>query len=829
MCSRLWAVAFGVAVVAAGCGPSAQVTKCVPMSGPSPLVTGAKLLKLDLYPSTVGCVGDVVAPNAGAPVLSRSFHPGDAVNVDVAPGTYTILFTTYSDAAGTVETGTACKSATLQPGAQFCLDLTVEPAPDLSVEDASDDLSVCTGASCPCMDDSDCPNPDHPRCGPGKVCVPCLPTNDNCPANQYCSQSLQCTTGCKENSDCTGARGSDDGGATDGGSSATTPFCDTTRHNCVQCLSSNDCDVGELCSPSGACVQGCDLTMGKGCPGTLSCCNKLCVDTRSDPLNCSACNLPCTGAKTLCCNSVCADPTSENANCGGCGMACSTVNGTPTCSTGKCSWACNANFAHCATGNTGCETSTTTLTNCGGCGNVCNGGNANTTSCTGTTCQYTCKPGFADCVTTAPDTNGCETNLATAGEKLCGAACIPTTSCCTNADCTTPPGPAACYTPTCTVATGACSYAQKAGSQVCGATCCLAINGTCNPGTCTLTCTGGFADCNGNPSDGCETNLASAGLKLCGTQCIAAASCCSATDCTTPPSPSACYNSGTCPVVGGACSYTQKIGSQICGATCCLPINGTCNAGTCTLNCSSGTGDCNNNPTDGCETNTNTSLSHCGGCGRACVTTGGVATAQCTSGLCTSTCSSGFGNCTQPAFPTADNGCETTTLTDANNCGACGRVCSSTHTNVRSCAAGVCNSSCSGVFANCSQPAAPTADNGCECAGNACCGTGTTCQTQHADGFGESFFDCAALNTFNQTEAMAACTAHTGNAAKCSTFQCAPQVGTTPVDGVVCDNNGLGSSCHCWDFSEPGQTGIAPGSIDDTCLCPFTGETPMWN
>lgn len=243
--------------------------------------------------------------------------------------------------------------------------------------------------------------------------------------------------------------------------------------------------------------------------------------------------------------------------------------------------------------------------------------------------------GCVECVTTSDcgpsqicTAGHCIANC-TSTQKLCNGVCIPQASCCMNSDCTMPPAPAACYAGTCTTTTGSCSYAKKNGAVVCGSTCCNAINGTCN-GTCGLTCNSGYADCNGDPSDGCETNLGAAGKKLCNGMCIAATSCCSSSDCTTPPPPMTCYNAtGTCSAPGGTCSYTQITGSQICnaGTTCCDPVNGSCSA-TCGLTCSTGYLDCNMNVSDGCET----ACSPANGTGK-CAVGGGCGIASCNSGF----------------------------------------------------------------------------------------------------------------------------------------------------------------------------------------------------
>jgi len=66
-----------------------------------------------------------------------------------------------------------------------------------------------------------------------------------------------------------------------------------------------------------------------------------------------------------------------------------------------------------------------TITNCGGCGNVCDTTQSAGASCNGTTCQYGgCLPGFSNCNTTPPDTNGCEC----ATPSCCGSTCESTHS-----------------------------------------------------------------------------------------------------------------------------------------------------------------------------------------------------------------------------------------------------------------------------------------------------------------------------------------------------------------------------------------------------------------
>jgi hypothetical protein len=93
------------------------------------------------------------------------------------------------------------------------------------------------------------------------------------------------------------------------------------------------------------------------------------------------------------------------------------------------------------------------------------------------------------------------------------------------------------------------------------------------------------------------------------------------------------------------------------------------------LDCATGSADCDGDRSNGCETDTNTDLQNCGGCAQLCHTMGHDAiTATCVAGRCELTCrNDGIGDTDCDGDP--DNGCETKTYTDTDNCGMCGRVC----------------------------------------------------------------------------------------------------------------------------------------------------------
>jgi hypothetical protein len=282
------------------------------------------------------------------------------------------------------------------PAAHVCVDPS-ELAVDsgfVSLIDAAP--APCLGDSCACTTAADCKDPTYTKCVDSK-CVECTSGPDTCGAGRYCLPSHLCAPGCKSDNEC-------------GALSPSAPFCNLARHQCVNCSVDTDCKNAQKCSPAGACVDGCAGGLGGTCTGGKACCNGLCLDTQSDPLNCNACGNACTGAQTSCCAGACADPLTSVTNCGQCGVACSTTNGAPSCNAGSCKWACNAGFSHCSPDNTGCETSTSSsVTQCGSCTTNCttNVVKANGIACVASACTYTsCVTGFADC--DGKKTNGCE-------------------------------------------------------------------------------------------------------------------------------------------------------------------------------------------------------------------------------------------------------------------------------------------------------------------------------------------------------------------------------------------------------------------------------------
>ncbi|MGC4069472.1 MAG: hypothetical protein QM784_33430 [Polyangiaceae bacterium] len=100
----------------------------------------------------------------------------------------------------------------------------------------------------------------------------------------------------------------------------------------------------------------------------------------------------------------------------------------------------------------------------------------------------------------------------------------------------------------------------------------------------------------------------------------------------------------------------------------------------------------------------------CGACGVTCNLTNASA-ASCASSKCKPTCANGFSDCNAA---TANDGCETDTSSTPTACGACGRTCSPNGAKSRVCMASSCKPTCLPRFLDCRQHTGLGNDDGCE-------------------------------------------------------------------------------------------------------------------
>jgi hypothetical protein len=536
--------------------------------------------------------------------------------------------------------------------------------------------------------------------------------------------------------------------------------CDTATGRCVACTPTSDrCPTGEYCDPmalrctagcrddmacaasgadAGAAMPRCDTTTRRcvACtadshcaPGTL-CRGNECVPGCSEAQPCAA--------GRACCNGGCVDTAANTDHCGACGAVCAPANAAPSCAMGRCAVGmCTGSFGDCDNDpSNGCETSTaTSVMHCGACGMACAARPNTQPACTAGACTYTCAEHFADCDN--DPSNGCEVDLRTSAAH-CGA---------------------------------------------CGTTC-MASNGTpvCSAGMCGLgACAAGFGNCDNNAANGCETALGTS-LDHCGR----------------------------------------------CDNACPLRANGsaTCAAGTCGVSCNAGFSNCDSDATNGCEVDTRTSMMHCGACGAMCPARANASPA-CASGTCGVTCNAGFGNCDSDP----SNGCEVDTRTSGQHCGACGTVCGAG----RSCVAGVCTVVCTGGQTNCSDVCVDTAtsETHCGACGRACT-SGQSCQAGLCCGARERNCGgtCRNLNTDNTN--CGACGIACGSGTTCvngicESTTCLP---TRPCSGTACDQCGTTSYSENWEAGSSGwrvNDGGALQLLSDTSTCrgTFMRETVL--
>lgn len=481
-------------------------------------------------------------------------------------------------------------------------------------EEASDsgldatDATDASDAFVPCKTDGDCASSsDGKACDvtSGK-CVPCTSTSDLCPPSEHCDAN-KCVSGCKSDDGCATAAadaGADADADADGGDAATSgkTKCDVAKHTCEECVKDEHCAPGFLCVGN-VCSAGCSTT--KPCPTGESCCSGACVNTQTNTDHCGMCGTKCSvtsgtpkcevgACKVATCSGTLGDCDSDYTNgcetdtattvahCGACGTVCpSRPNSSTTCSSGTCAFTCNAGYADCdGDAANGCEVAlNTSAANCGACGNVCTAANG-TAACVGGTCALaSCNANYADCNSSITD--GCETNTSTSASHCggCGLACATsgaTATACVSGSCA----------PTCATGFANCDGNGSNGCEIntttdvthCGAcsNTCMGFNASvtsCVASTCTFTCNTGYANCDGNGTNGCEQNVY--------------------TD---------VNNCGTC---GNICSVAN--GTAAC-------VAGGCVVGACT-----GTyKNCDGVATNGCETNSATDANNCGACGTAC-------------------------------------------------------------------------------------------------------------------------------------------------------------------------------------------------------------------
>jgi hypothetical protein len=539
--------------------------------------------------------------------------------------------------------------------------------------------------------DVDCGGSDCHGCALGKNCT----VQSDCSAGQCLGGSCQmpgCTNGVQDGDetgiDCGGeCKGCHDGDSCTTGTDCQSNVCNPDGHcaspSCDDKVRNGDevardCG-GAVCDPCPAgspCLQNSDC-QSNDCDDTTKTCVLVCAKNTDD------CDSNGTDCETNLLTSV--------DNCGVCGHACDLPNANPSCVGGECQIdSCVEPFAHCTTDDSaGCETDLgNDVMNCGACSMECPAVNG-TASCSKGKCVISCDDNFGDCDN--DPSNGCETSLSDVNN--CGE-CGKT---CDNVD-----GKQAfcrdgkCGATACADGLGDCNGDGKCEFDInndpdncgrCGNVCSV-VHGTpgCKDGQCVVaSCDGGFDNCNdsatdGGYSDGCEANLneSADNCGACGHRCNVdngSGTCdqgsCAVVSC--DPGFKNCDENAPDHGANNGCETDTTSDAGNCGGcgNACMATNAVsaCVKSECTIaSCTGHFDDCT--PADGCETDTSSSIQHCGSCTGTC-SKAGATSASCTDGACDPpVCDASHLDCDGNHA----NGCETD-LTLPANCGECGNAC----------------------------------------------------------------------------------------------------------------------------------------------------------
>ncbi len=291
------------------------------------------------------------------------------------------------------------------------------------------------------------------------------------------------------------------------------------------------------------------------------------VDAPGDvPLTCGAGQGACGGA--------CFDLQQSTLHCGACGNACALQGARSRCASGRCAVdLCFQGAADCD-GNAanGCETLTESdPANCGACGNACPGSQV----CANGACATSCPGGTVACG------RACVvTSMSVAHCGACNRRCAPA-----------PGGVVSCRAGVCAVTCagqrGDCDGLADNGCEVdtgsdpthcgrCGQSC--PVGGNTDPlcvnSECRFRCRVGFDDCDGNPANGCEADLASElHCGRCGRAC-GAGGLCAAGECVGACGPgitrcgSTCADLASSPTNCGACGNVCRLGERCLEGAC---------------------------------------------------------------------------------------------------------------------------------------------------------------------------------------------------------------------------------------------------------------------
>jgi hypothetical protein len=373
--------------------------------------------------------------------------------------------------------------------------------------------------------------------------------------------------------------------------------------------------------------------------------------------------------------------------------ACGFENAMSACVDGECVLvSCRGDYVDCdGDDSNGCEARIDTPQNCGACGRACRLPNAVSACDSGRCVVEQCEDGYGDCNGVTQD--GCEQKL-DPGER-CG-------ECSLNCDLPN-----------------------------------VSVHGCDEQDNCTVvTCDAGYADCDTDPSNGCEVGLGTVNdCSGCGDECSGSTPYCSGGRCSAIDCAVERPGYGDCDGDGVDCetdlspsgSGNSISDCMLCGSTCGPYFQATvsCESGVCSIySCEAGHDDCDGQLENGCETELGTETD-CSECDDEC----GGSTPYCSGGTCSAIdCAverPGYGDCDCDGVDCETDLSPPGAANTVANCGACGVTCGPLANATATCASGTCEiHQCDGDYVSCDNNDA----NGCETDAVPGCDEATSCK-----------------------------------------------------------------------------------------------------
>ncbi|MBX3127788.1 MAG: hypothetical protein KF718_13775 [Polyangiaceae bacterium] len=307
-------------------------------------------------------------------------------------------------------------------------------------------------------------------------------------------------------------------------------------------------------------------------------------------------------------------------------------------------------------------------------------------------------------------------------------------------------------------------------------------------------CSPGFADCDDDPKNGCESNLQWAPDKCgtCQTNCTNSGRICEEGTCVVDTCPSGTAN---CNGDKSTCEVDTTSDPNNCGfcTNQCnlLNANSACAASKCVItSCAGAYRDCDQEPATGCEVNSATDADNCGQCGKKCSSTNGVP--GCNNGNCVIVCTPPFANCDN----NADNGCEVNLHTTLAHCGACNVPCQLQNVNGAKCVGGACDyDSCQTGWGDCDGNRANGCERNLQNSKNHCGTCNNVCQDPRGGTSVCSNGACASSCSPPQTLCTSTCFNLTSDVSNCGS--CGNVCTTTKPNATAsCSGGACGFTCN---------------------------------